>query len=177
MENIKHCILFLLMLFPISLSMSCGGQESTDNKIVQEQEQKKETALMADTNTTDKVLLERISGIYHGIQEEYTMKNKFGDDMIIGGKTIVVPSSDHKIILKPDETIDIQQTSLADNSRYYLKGKYEITLQTDSLVELACHVSDGPNSKVEYTIVINTISNSGKCSGFKQPDFEIQKMK
>jgi hypothetical protein len=144
MEQIKIKNLFLLVLISTLIIMSCGSKESTNNDLVNEQEGKSDTVIAAEVDMKDKTLLKLISGIYHGVQDEYNMKNKFGDDVLIAGKSVTVPSTDYKIIIGEDKSIEVQQTSIADNSRYYMSGSYTVVSQQDSIFELSCHLTDEP---------------------------------
>jgi len=170
-------VLILTVLFSVLIIISCDNQESTNHDLVNEQESKNDSVITAEVDTIDKALLKLISGIYHGVQDEYNMKNKFGDDVLIAGKSVTVPSTDYKIIIGEDKSIEVQQTSLADNSRYYMSGIYTVVSQQDSIFELSCHLTDEPKSNIEYTLKVNVLTFNAKCSGLNQPDFEVKREK
>lgn len=54
------------------------------------------------------------------------MKNQYGDDMIIAGNKVPVPSSDFKFSLKENNVVNLQQTNLENNQRYYYDVSYKI---------------------------------------------------
>ena len=89
-------------------------------------------------------------GIYHGIQPSYIIKNRFGDNMIINGKTVSLPSIDFKFLLKDNSMVSLQQTNLEDNDRVYYEGKFKIIKDTTDAVQIECVLSNGQSSNPTY---------------------------
>lgn len=114
-------------------------------------------------------------GIYGGDQEGYTMKNQFGDDMIISGKKVKVPACNYKLALKENHQLSMQQTSKEDDSQYYYDGTYSILKDDNDYYELECKVSDGKSSKLTYNLTINKKEFSIHCVGHNEPDFDLFK--
>jgi hypothetical protein len=114
-------------------------------------------------------------GNYHGIQPSYNMKNQYGDDMIIGGQKIQVPSIDFKFLIKEDNVVSLQQINLDDNSRIYYDGIYKILLNEGNTTKIECSLSDGQTSNPTYVLLINNIDKKGTCTGNNEPEFIVQK--
>lgn len=116
-------------------------------------------------------------GNYHGIRESYFMKNQYGDDMIIAGNKVPVPSIDFKFLLKEDNAAGLQQSNLEDNSRYYYDGSYNILNNESDVIKVEVSLSDGQGSNPTYILEINKSNKKGICLGgdFGEPAFEISK--
>ena len=108
----KTTLLLVSILTGQLFFISCGGG-------------KHEASNQTSTQTPE-VLEQKVVGLnaeflgnYHGIQPAYNMKNQYGDDMVVAGNNIAVPSSDFKFLLKEGNIVSLQQTNLDDNSRTY----------------------------------------------------------
>lgn len=116
------------------------------------------------------------AGLYQGVQESYYLKNQFGDDMVIGGRKVPVPSIDYKFIIKGDGIVNLQQTSLEDNTRVYYNGNYQVIAEDGNLIKLQCELSDGSGSKPTYVLTINKSTGTASCKGNKfEPEFSVSK--
>ena len=110
-NNMKN--LFAILL--VTVLTSCGGSSSSDPADTTKQN--------AEGLPTD------FLGNYHGIQPSYFMKNQYGDDMVINGNKVSVPSIDYKFLLKENNVVSLQQINLDDNSRvYYWKYHSKVPL-------------------------------------------------
>ncbi len=116
-------------------------------------------------------------GNYHGIQPSYYMKNQYGDDMIISGQKIQVPSIDFKFLIKEDNVVSLQQINLDDNSRVYYDGTYKILSNEGNTTKIECSLSDGQTSYPTYVLLINNIDKKGTCTGNNEPEFKVEKNK
>lgn len=114
-------------------------------------------------------------GIYEGDQKSYTMKNQFGDDMIVGGKKLKIPACNYKVIFKEKNGIELQQTSLEDQTRYYYSGDYDITSEKDDVYELDCKVSDGKNSNPSYKMILHKKDFTIHVVRPNEPEFDLLK--
>jgi hypothetical protein len=114
-------------------------------------------------------------GNYNGIQASYTMKNQYGDDMIIGGQKITIPAIDFKFLLKVDGAAGLQQTNLDDNSRVYYKGTLKVLNEDANSLTVECSLSDGKSSNPTYTLEINKADKSAVCKGANEPEFSLTK--
>jgi len=74
------------------LLSSCGNnnKEKSNNQSSTQKEQSQ--------NQKAKELPAKFLGNYHGIQPSYYMKNQYGDDMVISGNKVSVPSIDFKFL-------------------------------------------------------------------------------
>jgi hypothetical protein len=115
-------------------------------------------------------------GNYHGVQPAYNMKNQYGDDMIVAGNKIAVPSSDFKFLLKEDNIVSLQQTNLEDNSRTYYEGSFKITDDATDVIKIECSLNDGKSSSPTYNLVINKSDKKTNCIGNSEPDFILEKI-
>lgn len=156
--NIKNIIIFSFFILS-----SCG------NKIEKNQTQSTERK-----KHSQPILQNEYLGNYHGIQPSYNMKNQYGDDMIIGGQKVSVPSIDFKFLLKEDGIAGLQQTNL-DNSRVYYNGTFKILNEDTNSVTLECSLSDGEYSKPKYNLKINKSDKTAVCKGANEPEFSVEK--
>jgi hypothetical protein len=162
----------VICFFIISvLIISCSSNINENNK------DNKDTVVVSNKNTTNvsPEILTDFFGIYEGEQDAYTMKNQFGDEMIVAGKKIKIPACNYKVIFKENHQVSIQQTSKEDESRYYYDGVYSISQNNNNYYELVCKVSDGKSSNLTYTMTINKKEFSIHCIGHNEPDFDLKK--
>lgn len=114
-------------------------------------------------------------GNYHGIQESYFLRNQDGDDMIIAGNKVPVPSSDFNFTLGEDNDAFLHQTNLETNERHYYEGSYNIISDETDLIKVEVSLSDGQYSSPTYILEINKPDKKGKCIGTNEPIFNISK--
>ena len=159
----KKVLIFSTFVLAIVIS-GCGNK--IDNNQTQSTEGKKHS---------QPILQNEYLGNYHGIQPSYNMKNQYGDDMIIGGQKVSVPSIDFKFLLKEDGIAGLQQTNLDDNSRVYYNGTFKLLNEDANTVTVQCSLSDGEYSKPKYTLKINKSDKTAVCKGANEPEFSITK--
>jgi len=164
MKKIAHVL--TLMFIATLILTSCNSENNKNSKSKQEEEQPKQTTELS----------EDFLGNYHGIQESYFMKNQFGDDMIIAGNKVPVPSIDFKFILKANNIASLQQTNLEDNQRYYYDGSYKILSNESEIIKVEISLSDGQGSSPTYILEINKLDKKGNCIGKNEPVFNISKI-
>jgi hypothetical protein len=143
---------------------SCQDKEKNNQGIPTEVEKKKITQVNTDFN-----------GVFQGVQPGYYLKNEFGDDLLVLGKKVPVPSSDYKFLFQEDGSVRLQQTNLEDNKRYYYEGNYRILSNNNETLVVLCTLSDGGTSNPTYTLNINKANYSGICKGDNQPVFTVKK--
>ena len=165
MHTISYSRLFLGILILTLASCGSDNQETTKNPSA------------AATASPQKVagLSSELLGNYHGVQPGYFMKNKYGDDMVINGNKISVPSIDFKFLIKEDNTVSLQQINLEDNSRVYYEGTIKILSDNANEVKIECTLSDGHTSKPTYTLTINKTNKKANCAGSSEPEFQLEK--
>jgi hypothetical protein len=165
-NNIITTALFVTFLVFLS---SCGNKdaesESIDTVVIQSE--------VAATGIT-KGLQTEFLGNYHGIQPGYFMKNQYGEDMVINGNKVSVPSIDYKFLLKEDNSVSLQQINLDDNSRDYYEGTYKIISEENNSMIVECSLSDGQTSNPVYVLTIDKIDKKGLCTGANEPEFNIE---
>ena len=49
-----------------------------------------------DNHLKENIQHDIIIGLYSGVQPSYVMKDKFGDDLVINGKKLTIPSAEYK---------------------------------------------------------------------------------
>jgi len=114
-------------------------------------------------------------GNYHGVQPSYVMKNQFGDDLEINGNKVSIPSIDYKFLLKENGIVNLQQTSLEDQSRVYYEGRFKITSDEADSFSIECTLSDGEYSNPTYLLVIDQKEKKGLCRSGNDPEFALEK--
>jgi len=142
-----------------------------------------ESANKSSSIQTEKPSNNKIEGVsaeflgnYHGIQPGYYMKNQYGDDMVINGNKVLVPSIDYKFLIKENAIVSLQQINLEDNSRVYYEGDYKIIPSESNTIKIQCSLSDGQNSNPTYILTINKTDKNGICNGSNEPVFPIKKI-
>ena len=120
-----------------------------------------------------------IYGVYHAIAPQYNLLNKFGDDMIINGKTISIPKIDHKFILDEGGLASLQQTNTEDGTRYYYDGKFSVVdRMSDKWIKVKCSLSDGKYSNPNFLLTIYPLKEySALCQTDNAPEFTLKKIK
>jgi hypothetical protein len=165
-------IFFIFIFF--SVFISCDESSSnTQNDTTQNSTTFNASSEIKQNN---EVLSDDLLGNYHGIQPSYFMKNQYGDDMIINGNKVPVPSVDYKFLLKENNVVSLQQINLEDNSRVYYDGVYKVLENDNDIVKIECSLSDGRNSKPIYFLTINKSDKKGFCNGAEESEFVINKI-
>jgi hypothetical protein len=157
-------LIFGAIIFTSFIFSSCGNN--------QENKQTQPTVVEKDKQV---LLQPEYFGNYHGIQPAYYMKNQYGDDMVINGQKVSVPSIDFKFLVKEDGAISLQQTNLEDNSRVYYEGTIKIINDATDILKIECSLSDGKSSNPTYTLAINKSDKTAICIGNNEPEFKLKK--
>jgi hypothetical protein len=152
------------IIFASFIFSSCGNK--AENKQIQSTKVKKDK---------QSLLQPEYLGNYHGIQPSYYMKNQYGDDMVINGQKVSVPSIDFKFLVKEDGAVSLQQTNLEDNSRVYYDGTIKIIKDATDILKIDCSLSDGKSSNPTYTLEINKSDKTAICIGNNEPEFKLEK--
>jgi len=166
----KRIFTAILIIGALTITLfGCGNnnQESTNNTSPNETEKKSEDK--------PEGLSAEFLGNYHGIQPSYFMKNQYGDDMVINGNKVSVPSIDYKFLIKENTIVSLQQINLEDNSRVYYDGTYKIISEESITTKIECSLSDGQGSNPTYVLTINRSDKKGICTGSNEPEFSIEK--
>ncbi|MBL6668141.1 MAG: hypothetical protein ISP69_05660 [Crocinitomicaceae bacterium] len=178
MKKVKT--IFGAILFATIILTSCGGSDKKTSEDVKEV--KKDTPPEPSPNESEKISADKTNGLtaellgnYHGIQPSYFMKNQYGDDMVINGNKVSVPSIDYKFLFKENTIVSLQQINLEDNSRVYYNGTYKIISEESITTKIECSLSDGQGSNPTYVLTINKSDKKGICTGNNEPEFSIEK--
>jgi hypothetical protein len=164
MKNNKFAQVLLPAL--LILLSSCGNKDEETVNV--------DTVAIQSEVAATKDLQTEFLGNYHGIQPSYFMKNQYGDDMVINGSKVPVPSIDYKFLLKEDNAVSLQQINLEDNSRVYYDGTYKIVSEENSSFVIECSLSDGQTSNPIYILTIDKNDKKGICTGTNEPEFNIE---
>ena len=168
----------LFALFSALIISSCSNNDPTTDAGKNNQDApNKKPSEQTDESTKQKEegLATEFLGNYHGIQPSYFMKNQYGDEMVINGNKISIPSIDYKFLLKENNVVSLQQINLEDNRRFYYDGTFKIISEESIKTKIECSLSDGENSNPTYVLTINRIDKKGICSGSNEPEFSIEK--
>lgn len=157
------CAILLISLLAVA---SCSNN---DNKSIDTNQFSNQTTQSAPQLSAD------LLGIYHGIQPSYFMKNQYGDDMIINGNKVRVPSIDFKFVLKESGIVRLHLRNLEDNSKVYYHGTITVLNNASDIIKLECSLGDGHSSNLTYTLVINKLAKSATCIGNNEPEVKLQK--
>jgi len=166
----KKTILLQIYIGCFIILLSSCGNNNHDISSIEQPKQTEEFTKQKATGVNIEFL-----GNYHGIQPSYFMKNQYGDDMVINGNKVSVPSIDYKFLLKENNIVSLQQINLEDNSRVYYDGTYKIISKDGATIKIECSLSDGQGSNPTYALTINQSDKKGICSGSNEPEFSIEK--
>jgi hypothetical protein len=179
MKNLKTIVLYSSIIFLLGCSSSPQIAEmGTDTTAVKEASTNKEGNLDGSAsiqNEENEGVPAELLGNYHGVQPSYFMKNQYGDEMIINGNKVSVPSCDYKFLLKENNVANLQQINLEDNSRVYYEGTYKIISSINNTLKIECSLSDGEGSNPTFILTINKGTKSGNCNEGNSPVFTIEK--
>ena len=114
-----------------------------------------------------------LDGLFQGTQDAYNLKNKFGDDIIIQGNRVTVPSSKYKFLFQEGFKVSLQQTSEEGQIVHY-EGNYQISRNDDKIILIECELTDGeysnPTMNIEYSKSNNEFTFKGQDGS---PDFNL----
>ncbi|MBM3441760.1 MAG: hypothetical protein FJX89_03560 [Bacteroidetes bacterium] len=193
-STIRHTTYFILIIGTLTITFfGCGNATDKSSVDITEEVAQKELVTVdpnqllnnnSPPNESKKISDNKTEGLsteflgnYHGIQSSYVMKNQYGDDIVINGNKISVPSSDYKFLIKENSIVSLQQINLEDNSRVYYEGSYKIISNESNITKVECSLSDGQNSNPIYVLTINKNDMKGICNGSNEPEFSIEKIK
>jgi len=166
--KVKNLLTSLFSFFIILLpSCESNNKDASSNSSPAQNE--------ASLEQSDMALSKEYLGNYHGVQPGYFMKNQYGDEILINGNKVSVPSIDYKFLLKENNIVSLQQISLEDNSRVYYDGTYKILEDESNSIKIECSLSDGESSNPTYVLTINKSDKKGICAGSNEPEFSIEK--
>ena len=157
----RFSALFLGLIFA-----SCESQQKDDSSTSSNMQQQEAPGIA-----------EKFQGIYHGVQPAYNLKNENGDEMIINGNPVAVPSIDYKFTIKEDFDVSLQQISLEDNSPVNYNGKSKVLSENDKVIVVSCELSDGKSSNPTYILTIEKAKLNGTCASGNEPAFFVEKVK
>lgn len=179
MKNLKTIVLYSSIIFLLGCSSSPQIAEmGTDTTAVKEASTNKEGNLDGSAsiqNEENEGVPAELLGNYHGVQPSYFMKNQYGDEMIINGNKVSVPSCDYKFLLKENNVANLQQINLEDNSRVYYEGTYKIISSINNTLQIECSLSDGEGSNPTFILAINKGTKSGNCNEGNSPEFTLER--
>ena len=97
--------------------------------------------------------------------------------MVINGRKVSVPATDHVFTLSGNGTVTLVQSNPQDNSSYTYSGTVTVLEDTSELLKFECAVSDGGTSSPTYILSIRKADGTVTCSSDKSPEFGLQKMR
>lgn len=152
---------FFIILF---LGCSESSQESVSEYATEEKK-----------ITQEKILPEEYLGLYEGVQDAYNLKDEFGEEMLVFGNPISIPSLEHKFLLQENNVVKLQQISLEDQSRAIYEGNLKILEDTADVLKIECNLT-GPNSNPVLVLLINKEDKSAIVTNAGGgPDFWVKK--
>ena len=127
-------------------------------------------------NSTVKIDKFVLNGLFQGNQDGYYLKNKFGEDLIINGNRVPVPSVEYKFLFKENLEVSLQQTS-EDGKKVYYEGNYKAVKNDEEIVLIECKLSDGEYSNPTMTIEFSKLNKTYTFKGENwSPNFNLNKI-
>ena len=114
-------------------------------------------------------------GTYEGIQDSYFMKNQGGDEIIINGKKIHVPSLQFVFLIDENKNAQLKLKNLENKQIHNYDGFYNILREENDKVSLEVSLTDGQGSSPTYLLKINKSDKTGVCIDKDELTFEISK--
>jgi hypothetical protein len=134
----------------------------------------------ANTETTIKKneeLSSEFVASYIGVQESYNLLNTNGEEMVINGDLVTVPSSIYKFIIRKNKKVILVQITKegtsTTTSEYY--GDYEMLSQDENQVKIKCSFQSGEGSNPEYVLRLNNSTETYLCNGTNEPELILEK--
>ena len=117
------------------------------------------------------------NGNYHGVQPAYNLKNEYGEDMLVMGNPIAIPSIDFKIELSGSNSVTMIHTIDGESGTDTYKGSYSIAESSDNQISLDCEVSHvTENSNPSFTLVVNLENGTLTYVSDGEPSFDLDRM-
>ena len=163
---------FFFFVLPL-IFCSCGSNDSAnshDSNLHIEN-------LESETIDNEELENSKILGVYQAVAPSYNLQDKYGEDMVINGKTIPIPSIDHKFILSKGGVVSLEQLNLDDNKKYYYEGTFKIIESNNEWKKVECSVSDGEYSNPKYNLTIYLIEETALVQKSNEPNFTLKKIK
>jgi hypothetical protein len=120
-----------------------------------------------------------IQGTWTGIQPEYNLKNKEGEDMVLNGQKVRIPACKWEFVLRIGQSISAGQENLEDHkTAFYYGSPVDDMKYNNGVILIDCTISTpDKQSNVDITLRF-TDSHHGLCmsKGLSNgPDFSIYK--
>jgi hypothetical protein len=165
--NINILLVLLIVLFN-----SCKQHEPVTNEPIPEKAKVILKSPIKEKPTPN------FLGEYNGIQSSYMLKDKFGDDLILNGKKVPVPSAEYKYMFQKDNIVSMKQTNLENNSSYIYEGTYSIKSEDNKIFILECNLHyKQTDANPIHTIVINKIDKSATSKSDDGTNVELKFIK
>lgn len=172
-EYIKHRktpkinipILIILIFFLISCTSNQDGKRTKEST--------------SDVNSEELQMVKfshDLIGIYHGIQPGYVLKDRYGDELIIDGKRIHVPSIDYKFEIGENGNINLEQINLEDNDKHYYKGCYKIIVDDNNEITIKCFLIDNQGSNPKCLLRIDKTLKKATYIAENEPQFKLERI-
>jgi hypothetical protein len=158
-------------ILSVTIFLPSCQQYKPETEVIAEATENTEEPTIQKTENFPKVFI----GKYAGIQLDYFIKDQFGDDMIINGNKIHVPSCYYYFILKENNIVGLGQKDLENNENVYYSGSYQIISNNSDTIKIECSLhSNDKISNPTYILLINKGDKQGICTGGGSPEFHIE---
>jgi hypothetical protein len=167
----KKNILVVLLSFTI---LSCNNQGSNTTAVSSSTGQMPVESSTGSQSTSANYPTE-IIGSFSGQQASYNLKNKDGNEMIIRGNPVTVPSFDALFTLSNNGEVEfIQQSS---GMKVVYNGNFQVIENTSNNIQVKCDVSTSDHtSKPTYILNFDKTTNEITCIGSSnEPVFTLNR--
>lgn len=137
----------------------------------------KDTGLSPKNDLTEQIgsIPDSLLGVYQGVQPEYFMKNKYGEDLVLNGQKIFIPAIDFTFSLKEKGVATLNMKSHEDNQEHFYAGTYKVLSDEPNLISLEVNLDDNQDSTPTYILEISKSDKTGVCPRNNEPEFSISK--
>ena len=129
-----------------------------------------------DNHLKENIQHDIIIGLYSGVQPSYVMKDKFGDDLVINGKKLTIPSAEYKYFFDKNNLVSLKLTALEENGKsYYYEGNYSVITEDKNKIVLECKIYlKETNSNPIHTITIDKTNKTATEKGDDDSEVELK---
>ncbi len=170
--KITITITIILVCITSLVFIGCGG--STENKNIPNIDVSNSSVVQESSETNPNEKTDELLGVYHGVQPSYYLKNQYGEDMVVNGSKIPVPSIDFTFNLQENGNVDLEQINLEDRTPVYYHGTFSV-VNNSGLTKIVCSLTDNHSSNPTYTLILDKSNNTIKCVGHNEPEFDVEK--
>jgi hypothetical protein len=160
----------LIALFAIFTLTNCN---STPAPVEQVSGDMDATTHAASTSVAEA----KYNGNYKGVQPAYNLQNQYGEDILVSGNPIVIPSINYKIELSGRNSVTMIHTKDGESFKDIYRGSYSINESAENKISLDCEVRhETETSNPSFTLIVDMENRMLTYVNKGEPSFNLNRM-